>query len=164
MKLTFAKINWWWHLGNSEGRTPESVTKFVSVVKIKSIQDAELGRMWVGPSMIWFKLYCAASSASSVPCRLVESPFHHSEFLALKSPIYIAIVGEQSLILKIVSSHLYLNKENCSMLWLGERYKTVKKKSLEPFWISHTRHSFSVFKSGLRASSKWSLKWKQTAP
>ena len=135
VKLTFAKISWWLHLGNSEGRTPESQTKFISVVKIKSIQDAELGRMWLGPSMIWFKLYCAASSARSVPCRLLESPFHHSEFLALKSPIYIAIVGEQSLILMIVSSHCCLNKENCSLLWLEKRYKTVKKKSLEPFWI-----------------------------
>ena len=129
MKLTFAKINWWWHLGNSEGRTPESVTKFVSVVKIKSIQDAELGRMWVGPSMIWFKLYCAASSASSVLFRLVEPPFHHSKFLTLKSPLYIAIVGEHWLILMTVYSKLFLNIENCVILWLGERYRTVKKKT-----------------------------------
>ena len=50
VKLTFAKINWSWYFGNSEGRTPELVTKFVSLVKIKSIQDAELGRMWAGPS------------------------------------------------------------------------------------------------------------------
>ena len=119
--------------------------------------------MWVRPSMIWFKLYCAASPASSVPCRLVESSFHHSEFLELKSPIYIAIVGEQSLILMIVSSHLCLNKENCSMLWLRERYRAVKKKRLEPFWISQTKHSSSVVKSGLRASSRCSLKYKQTA-
>ena len=66
--------------------------------------------------MTWFKLYSAASSGSSVPCRLVESPFHHSDFQALKSPIDAAIVGQQSLILMIVSSHLCLNKENCSML------------------------------------------------
>ena len=89
VKLTFARINWWWHLGSCEGRTPEPVTKFVSVVKIKSVQDAELGGIWVGPSMTWFKLYCAASSTSSVPCILAESPFHHSAFLVLKSPIYI---------------------------------------------------------------------------
>ena len=164
MKVTFAKTNWWWHLGNSEGRTLESVTKFVSVVKIKSMQDAELGRMWVGPSMTWFKLYCAASSASSVPCKLVESPFHHSEFLALKSPIYIAIVGEQSLILMIVSSHLCLNKENCLILWLGERYRTVIKKRLKPLWISQTRHSSSAVKLGLITTGKWSLKYKQTPP
>ena len=105
----------------------------------------------------------SASSASSVHCRLVESSFHHSEFLELKSPIYIATVGEQSLILMIVSSHLCLNKENCSMLWLGERYRAVKKKRLESFWISQTRHSSSVVKSGIRASSRWSLKYKQTA-
>ena len=85
-------------------------------MKIKSIQDAELGGMRVGPLLILFNLYCAASSASSIPCRLVESSFHHSEFLALKSPIYIAIVGEQSLILMIVSSHRCLNKENSSVL------------------------------------------------
>ena len=120
--------------------------------------------MWAGPSMIWFKLYCAVSSARSGPCRLVELPFHHSEFLALKSPIYIAIVGEQSLILMIVSSHRCLNKENYSLLWLGEWYKAVKKKRLEPFWISQTRHSSSVVNSGLRASGKWSLKYKQTPP
>ena len=66
--------------------------------------------------MTWLKLYCAASSASLSPCRLIESPFYHSEFLALKSPIYIAVVGEQSLILMILSSQLYLNKERCSML------------------------------------------------
>ena len=120
--------------------------------------------MRVGPSMTWFKLYCAASSVSSVPCKLVESPFHHSEFLALKSPIYIAIVGEQSLILIIFSSHLCLNKENCSMFWLGERYRTVIKKRLEPFWISQTRHSSSVVKLGLIANGKWSLKYRQTPP
>ena len=162
MKLTFAKINWWWHLEHSEGRTPESATKFVLVVKIKSIQDAELRRMWVGQSIIWFKLCCAASSASSVPYRLVESPFHHSQFLTLKSPMYIAIVGGQSLILMIVSSHRCLSKENCSLLWLGEWCKTDKKKRLEPFRIPQTRHSSSVVKSGLRASGKWSLKYKQT--
>ena len=128
------------------------------------MQDAELGRMWVGPSMTWFKLCYAASSASSVPCKLVESPFHHSEFLALKSPIYIAIVGEQSLILMIVSSHLCLNKENCSMLWLGERYKIVMKSRLEPFWISQTTHSSSVVNLGLIANGKWSLKYKPTPP
>ena len=132
--------------------------KFVSIVKINSIQDAELGRIRVGLSMIWFKLYFAASFESSVHCRLVESPFHHSEFLALKTTIYIAIVGEQSLVLMIVSSHLCLNKENCYMLWLGERCKTLKKKCLEPFWISQTRHSSSAVKSDLRASGKWSLK------
>ena len=158
VKVTFAKNNWWWHLKNSEGRTPESVTKCVSVVKIKSIQGAELGRMWVGLSMTYFKLYCAASSACSVPCKLVEYPFHHSEFLTLKSPLYITIVGEQSLILMIVSSHLCLNKENCSMLWLGERYRTVMKKGLEPFWISQTRHLSNAVKLGLITSGKWSLK------
>ena len=120
--------------------------------------------MWVGLSMICFQLYCAASSASSVSCRLAESAFHHSEFLTLKSPIYIAIVGEQSLILMIVSSHRCLDKENCSILWLGERYKIVKKKRLEAFWISQARHSSSVVKLGLRASGKWSLKYKQTPP
>ena len=135
VKLTFVKFNWWWQLENSERRTPESVTKLVSVVIIKSIQDAEWGRMWVGPSMTWFELYCAASSVSSVPCRLVESPFHHSDFQALKSPIYAAIVGEQSLILMIASSHLCLNKENCSMLWLGGQCRIVKKKRLEPVWV-----------------------------
>ena len=114
--------------------------------------------------MICFQLYCAASSASSVSCRLAESAFHHSEFLTLKSPIYIAIVGGQSLILMIVSSHRCLDKENCSMLCLGERYKTVKKKRLEAFWISQARHSSSVVKLGLRASGKWSLKYKQTPP
>ena len=40
------------YLGSSEGRTPESVIKFVSVMKIKSIQGAELQRMWGVPSMI----------------------------------------------------------------------------------------------------------------
>ena len=83
------------------------------------MQEAELGRLWEGPSMAWFKLYCTASSASLVPCRLVESPFHHYDFLTLKSPMYTAIVEEKSLTLVIVSSHLCLNKENYSMLWLG---------------------------------------------
>ena len=83
--------------------------------------------MCVGPSVNWFKIYCAASSASSALCKLVESPFHHSEFLALKSQIYIAIVGEQPLILMIVSSHLCLSKENYSMLLLGEQYRTYEE-------------------------------------
>ena len=120
--------------------------------------------MWVGPSVTCFKLSCVASSANSLPCRLVESPLHHSEFLALKYPISIAIVGEQSLILIIVSSHFWLNKENWAMLWLWELYRTVKKKLSEPFWNSQTRYSSSVVKSGLRASGKLSLKYKQTPP
>ena len=110
VKLTFANINWRWHLRNIEERTSELVTKFVFVMKIKSIQNAELGRMWVVPSITWFKLCCATSSASSAPWKLVESPFYHSEFLALESPIYMAIIGEQSLILMIVSYYLCLNR------------------------------------------------------
>lgn len=51
VKLTYAKTDCWWHLGNSEGITPESVTKFFSVVKIKLIQDAEFGRIWIGPTV-----------------------------------------------------------------------------------------------------------------
>ena len=109
----------------SKGRTHKPITKFVSVVKIKSIKDTDLGRMWVALSMTWFKLYCTASSASLVPCRLVEFPFHHFKYLALKFPIYIAIVGEQSLMLMILSSHLCLNKENCSMRWLGEFHRHI---------------------------------------
>ena len=106
----------------SKGRTHKPITKFVSVVRIKSIKDTDLGRMWVALSMTWFKLYCTASSASLVPCRLVEFPFHHFKYLTLKSPIYIAIVREQSLLM-ILSSHLCFNKENCSMLWLGEFHR-----------------------------------------
>ena len=62
----------------------------------------------------------------------------------------------------IVSSHLSFNKENCLMLWLGERYRTVIKKPLEPFWISQRRDSSSAVKLGLITSRKWSLKYKQT--
>ena len=63
----------------------------------------------------------------------------------------------------IVFPLLCLNKENCSMLWLGERYRIVMKKRLEPFWISQTRHSSSVVKLVLMASGKWPLKYKQTS-
>ena len=59
--------------------------------------------------------------------------------------------------LMIVSSHLCLNKENCSMLWLGERYRIVMKN-----FEFQTRHLSSVVKLGLIASSKCSLKYKQT--
>ena len=85
------------------------------------------------PSMAWFKLYCVASSANLVPCRLVESPFKHSEFQTLKPPIYIAIVGQQSLILKLAPSLVYHGlirallslALNCFLLLLFEQRKLL---------------------------------------
>ena len=83
--------------------------------------------------MAWFKLYCVASSANLVPCRLVESPFKHSEFQTLKPPIYIAIVGQQSLILKLAPSLVYHGlirallslALNCFLLLLFEQRKLL---------------------------------------
>ena len=81
--------------------------------------------------MAWFKLYCVASPANLVLCRLVESPFKHSEFQTLKPPIYIAIVGQQPLILKLAPSLVYhgliralLSRAlNCFLLLLFEQRK-----------------------------------------
>ena len=83
--------------------------------------------------MAWFKLYCVASSADLVPCRLVESPFKHSEFQTLKPPIYIAIVGQQPLILKLAPSLVYHGlirallslALNCFLLLLFEQRKLL---------------------------------------
>ena len=83
--------------------------------------------------MAWFKLYCVASSANLVPCRLVESPFKHSEFQTLKPPIDIAIVGQQSLILKLAPSLVYHGliraslslALNCFLLLLFEQRKLL---------------------------------------
>ena len=87
LKSTLANISWWWHLGNKEGRTPESAIKSVADVNNKFMQDAEFGSIWVGSSMIWCKPFWEAKSSISLPWEFVISSAHQSEFLALKSPV-----------------------------------------------------------------------------
>ena len=55
-------------------------------VKIKSIQEVEVGRRWVGSDMSWWKPCKDVRASRHAPSTVVFSFFHQEEDLALKSP------------------------------------------------------------------------------
>ena len=65
---------------------PLSTTKFDWPVKIKSIQDVEVGTRWVGSDMSWWKPCKDVRASRCAPSTVVLSFFHQEEDLALKSP------------------------------------------------------------------------------
>ena len=55
LRLSLQYVSWWWHLGFRVEYVPLGATKFDWSVKIKSVQEVEVGKRWVGSDMVWWK-------------------------------------------------------------------------------------------------------------
>ena len=77
---------WWWYLGFTDECVPPSTTKFDWSIKIKSIQEVEVGRRWIGSDMSWWKPCKDVRASRRAPSTVVLLFFYQKEDLALKSP------------------------------------------------------------------------------
>ena len=53
---------WWLQFGCKERWTPLLITWFYWSVNVKSVQGEEMGRIWVGSDISWFKLQTVKNS------------------------------------------------------------------------------------------------------
>ena len=112
---------WWWHLGFRDECVPLSTTKFDWSVKIKSMQEVEVGRRWVGSDMSWWKPCKDVRVSRHAPSTVVLSFFHQKEDLALKSPRIIVKREElyDAVVFKMLTN-LGKNSLNSAVFWLGD--------------------------------------------
>ena len=71
------------HLGFRVECVAVSTTKCNWSVKIKSVQEVEVGRRWVGSDMSWWKPCKDVRASRCAPSTVVLSFFHQEEYLAL---------------------------------------------------------------------------------
>ena len=72
-KLNFAKTIWWWQSGCKDGWTPDSISKIVWELKIKSLHEEELFKICVGLLISWCKPFCEVTYLIFLPSSLVIS-------------------------------------------------------------------------------------------
>ena len=65
---------------------PQSTTKLGWSVKMRSMQDMELGNIWVKPDISCWKPWKLMNAARQVPSMAVLSLTHHEVALESKSP------------------------------------------------------------------------------
>ena len=109
-----------WHLWFREECVPLSTTKFDWSVKIKSMQEVEVGRRWVGSDMSWWKPCKDVRASRRAPSTVVLSFFHQEEDLALKSPRIIVKRELDDAVVFKMSSKFDKNSSNSAVLWLGD--------------------------------------------
>ena len=83
LRLSLEYVIWWRHLGFRVEFVPLSTTKLDWSVKIKSMQEVEVGRRWVGSDMSWWKPCKDVRPSRRAPSTVVLSFFHEEEDLAL---------------------------------------------------------------------------------
>ena len=124
LRLNLQCIIWWWHLVFKVECVPQLTTKLGWLVKIKSIQELELGSMCVGSDISWSKLCNDVRASKCVPSVVVLSSFHQDEDLALKSPRIIVNKELDEIVLLKSSSKLDRKFSNSTLSWLGDLYTT----------------------------------------
>ena len=124
LRLSLQYVSRWWHLGFRDECVPLSITKFDWSVKIKSIQEIEVGKRWVGSVMGWWKP-CKHVRASRHACSsVVLSFFHPKEDLALKFPRITVKRELDDAVVFEMSSKFDKNSSNLAVSWLGDLYIT----------------------------------------
>ena len=110
-------VQFWW----GEGCTSLSVIMFGWLVKIKSMQEDEDERMWVGSLIIWWSPWKEVIDSSLVPSILPTSPDHQLEDLALKSPVINSKWGLKLFRYTIECSKFLMKWLYSFLDWLGDR-------------------------------------------
>ena len=86
LRLNFTYVIWLWQFAWREGWTPDSIIRFGCDVNIKSMQEEELFKIWVGSFMIWLKPKLAVKMSIFYPSIFVMLLAYHQFDFALKSP------------------------------------------------------------------------------
>ena len=120
IRLSLQYVICWWHLGFRDECAPLSSTKFDWSVEIKSIQEVEVGRRWVGSVMSWWKSCKNVRASRRAPSTVVLSFFHQEEDLALKSPRIIVKRELDDAVVFKMSSKFDKKSSNSAVLWLGD--------------------------------------------
>ena len=107
-------------LGCKDGWIPESTTKFGCDGKMRSIQEEEFSKTWVGLFMIWLNPYCEGANQIFEPV-VVLSLIYQFLDLILKSPSTIIKCELDSARVSRISSKLSENFSKPSLVWLGDR-------------------------------------------
>ena len=114
-------------------------------IKIKSVQDNDLGSIWVGSEINCLKSCVVVRESICVSCKVAISSDYHSGDLTLKSPkMIINRDFEQSMLLN-KSSKPDKKNSNSEVLWLGHLYTTATYPFLFYIVTSQTRHSVKDF-------------------
>ena len=120
LRLSLQYVIWWWHLGFRVECVPLSATKFDWSVKIKSVQEVEVGRRWVGSDMSWWKPCEDVRTSRRAPSTVVLSFFHQEEDHALKSHRIIVKRELDDAVVFKMPSKFDKNSSNSAILWLGD--------------------------------------------
>ena len=141
MRLNLAYIIWWWQFEWSEGWTTDSITRLGWEVNIKSMQEEEFPRMWVGSLINCCRPNCEITASILEPSYVVLLCSYQVEDLALKSPRTTVKNGFWLLILSNASYKWSASSSKESDYWLGDRYKEMKLHDLPPIKISKIKYS-----------------------
>ena len=119
----------------------ERPTRLRWEVNIKSMQEEEFPKMWVGSLINCCRPNCEVMALILEPSYVVLSCLYQVEDLVLKSPRATVVNGFWLLILSNVSCKLSANSSKESEDWLGNWYKEMKLHDFPTIKISKIKHS-----------------------
>ena len=143
LRLNFSNVIWRWQFACSEEWSPDSISKFDWVVKIRSTHDEKLQIKCVDSLIICCNPYWKVKPSLLEPSSVVILLLYQRLNFALKSPRMTARKGLFTVTESKLYSRLLINNSKPSWLWLGERYNEIKLHSLSLIFISKLIHSWS---------------------
>ena len=140
-EFKFGICYWWWQFEWSEGWTPDSITRVGWEVNIKSMQEEEFPKMWVGSLINCCRPNCEVTASILEPSYVVLSCLYQFEDLLSKSLRATVSNGFWLLILSNENCKLPANSSEESEDWLGDRYEEMKWHNFPLIEISKIKHS-----------------------
>ena len=150
---------WWWQFEWSEEGTPDSITKFAWLVKIRSIYGDESPIKCVGSLIIYFNPNWEVTPSILEPSYLVMSILYQRLVFTLKSARTTVKKGLFTITDSWFNSKLLINDSKISWDWLGEWYNTMKLHSLILFLFQKNNFYFKM-NAFLQVIDIFSFNWK----
>ena len=126
---------WWWQFWWRGEWIPKLITKFGWEAKIRSIQDKDFPRKWVGSLIIYCSRDWEVMASILEPSMIVLSPVYQLLDFALKSPLTATKKRLVAATASRVSSKLSQKFWKSFSDWLGDLYKETKLQVLSPSFI-----------------------------
>ena len=121
--MNFANAMWWWQFDWSEEWTPDFITKFDWVVKIRSIHEDEPPTMCVGSFIICSNLNWEVTLSILETSYVLVSLLYKKLVFELKSPRTTVRKGLFTITVSRRNAKLLINDSKSSWDWLGEGYE-----------------------------------------
>ena len=119
---------------------PDSITRRGWEVNIKSMQEEEFPKMWVGSVINYCRPNWEVTASNLEPSYVVSSCLYQFQDFVLKWPGTTVRNGFWLLILSNENCKLSPNSPKESEDWLGDRYKEIKLHNFPPSKISKIKH------------------------